>query len=126
MAHKCPHPVPPSAPAKPYNRNFAMEQQGYEQAWRKRQQTIALWLGATLMGLILAVALFGFATDAKAEEQKPNGTTANLRVAQSELLKPYRCPSEAPKPSAEESRDIVVLCFLTDGKTGCVNLNAGK
>lgn len=95
-------------------------QANYEQAWRKRQQQIALWLGSVIFAFILAVALFGLLTpEAKAEEN-----AANLKVGQSDTLKPFRCvePKVTSAPTPQPDKDQVVLCFLTDGKVGCTKV----
>ena len=121
MAHKCPHPIPTSRKPNPYNSVEAARQQAnYEKAWRKRQQQIALWLGSVIFAFILAVAFFGLLTpEAKAEEN-----AANLKVGQSDTLKPFRCVDvkTTPVPTPQTDKDQVVLCFLTDGKVGCTKV----
>lgn len=121
MAHKCPHPIPTPRKPNPYNSvEAARMQANYEQAWRERQQQIALWLGSVIFAFILAVALFGLLTpEAKAEEN-----AANLKVGQSDTLKPFRCVDvkTTPAPPPQPDKDQVVLCFLTEGKVGCTKV----
>lgn len=121
MAHKCPHPIPTPRKPNPYNSvEAARMQANYEQAWHKRQQQIALWLGSVIFAFILAVALFGlFISEVKAEEN-----AANLKVGQSDTLKPFRCVDvkTTPAPTPQPDKDQVVLCFLTDGKVGCTKV----
>lgn len=121
MAHKCNGTNPRPRCTNHYNSvDAARQQANYEKAWRKRQQQIALWLGSVIFAFILAVALFGLLTpEAKAEEN-----AANLKVGQSDTLKPFRCVDvkTTPVPTPQTDKDQVVLCFLTDGKVGCTKV----